>query len=209
MASVDEVLDAIESLDLDRPWAEVADDLLPVLPRRRPFPGGMDDPLHRPWPPGLDVTFGLDIGPAFLYVGSWALERWGVTEDELVDRALANVRRHSGARQMFGLIQELVGGEPLSAFQSREGWASTLLLVPDELARVFGDEPSLVMAPSRDVLLRFPIHVDPELARWLLDDFASLDPNALDVPLLALVDGSLSFVSGSPARWRRDSARRH
>jgi hypothetical protein len=208
MASVDEVLDAIEGLDLERPWSAVRSDLLPVLPRRRPFPGGLDDPIRRRFSPGLDVTFGLDIGPAFLYVGRWALERWGVTEDELIAQALDNVRRHSERRQNLGLIQEMVGGEPLSAFQSREGWASSLLLAPGELERVFGAEPSLIMAPMRDVLLRFPLAADPEMARWLLEDFASLDPNALDVPLLAFVNGELSFASGAPPK-RGSSARRH
>jgi len=194
MAPLEEVLAAIESMDLDQPWNAIAAQVLPVLPRWRKLPGDADPPVRRSWPPGLETAFGVDIGPAFVYIGAWALDHWGVTLDEVAECAVANIRERASARRYFGLLRDSVAGMPISAFQSREGWASALLLVPDELARVFGPEPSLILAPMRDLLLQLPIDADPGLAAWLLEDFATLDPNGLKVPVLALVDGELALV---------------
>ena len=207
MASMEEVLAAIEMVDLDRPWAAVAPSVMPVLRRRRPLPAEADAPLRRIYAPGLEVSFGVDIGPAFFYIAPGQVSRWGVTEDEVAARGLANVRARAEARRQFGLIRDTVGGTPLMAFQSREGWASALLLLPDLLARVFGPAPALILAPMRDILFRLPIDAEQELALWMLDEFTSLDPNALEVPVLALVDGDLRFASEGSSGWRRP--RRH
>jgi hypothetical protein len=209
VAPLEEVLAAIESLDLDRPWTAVAPQVLPVLPRRRPFPGEAEPPVRRSWPPGLETSFGVDIGPAFLYIGAWALDRWGVTMDELADRAIANIRERAARRRHHGLLRDAVGGMPISAYQSQEGWASALLLVPDELVRVFGPEPSLILAPMRDLLVQLPIDADPGLAAWLLEDFAALDPNGLKVPMMALVDGELSLVTRATRGKLAAAGRRH
>jgi hypothetical protein len=198
MASVDAVLDAIEQLDLDRPWLKVAPHLFPMLPRRRPLPVETDPPLRRSYPPGIEIGFGVDIGPAMLHVGESQIERWGVTEAEVAAAAVGNVRQRAAARRQFGLIQERIQGVPVTVFQSREGWASALLLVPDELGRIMGDKPGLLLAPMRDVLLRMPLDTDVALAHWLLEEFVALDPNGLAVPVLALVDGVLRFAP-SPA----------
>ena len=91
---------------------------------------------------------------------------------------------------------------PTLAFQSREGWASALLLLPDQLARVFGDEPRLILAPMRDVLFGLPLDANREFARWFLDDFRDLDMNALDVPLLTFADGELQLDRRVPMNGR-------
>jgi hypothetical protein len=194
MASIDEVLDAIDGLDLDRPWSEIAPLVFPVLPRRRPLPATPEAPIRRTYPPGLETGFGLDIGPALLHLGRAQLAHWGVGEDDVAQLALANLRERVAARRQFGLIHELVQGVPVTAFQSREGWASGLLLAPDLLGRVVGPDPELILAPMRDLLLTVPMDTDPEFARWLLDEICLLDPNALDLPVLALVDGELRFA---------------
>jgi hypothetical protein len=187
--------DAIERVDLDRPWLNVAPNVFPMLPRRRPLPLESDPPLRLSYPPGIEVGFGIDIGPAMLHVGAKQIERWGVTEGEVAAMGIANVLERSTSRRQFGLIQERIHGVPVTVFQSREGWASTLVLVPDELCRAMGDRPALLLVPMRDVLLRMPIDTDMELARWLLEEFVALDPNGLAVPVLALVDGKLRFAS--------------
>jgi hypothetical protein len=194
MASLEEVLDALEGVDLDRPWAAIRHQVIPVLPRWRPFPGPADTPVTRTWPPGLEARFGLDIGPAFLYIGSWALEHWAITADELADQAIANVHERVAARRHHPLLTDSVGGLPMTAYQSRDGWASTLLLVPELLVRIFGPEPALVLAPMRDLVIQVPVDADPDLAAWLMEEFSSMDPNGLAVPVLALVDGRLSLA---------------
>jgi hypothetical protein len=200
-ATMDEVLDAIEAIDLGQGWEAIAPALMPLLPRRRPLPP-MDPPLTRIVAPGVRIAYGVDIGPAFWYVAEKQLPEWGVTADELAERALANVRERANARSQFGLIHELVADVPTLAFQSREGWASTLLLLPDQLARVFGVQPRLILAPMRDVIFGLPLETDREFASWFLEELRAMDMNALDVPLLTFTGRELELDRRLPMPGR-------
>jgi hypothetical protein len=208
-ATVEEVLDAVEAFDLQAPWDDVAPFLRLVLPRRRPLPR-MTGPLAtRTYPPGIRVGLALDVGPAMLFVGDEQLAGWGVTADSAFVRAEADLRARVASRRQFGLIQEPIAGVPTISFQSREGWASCLVLMPDELCRVLGERTGLILAPMRDVIMWMPLTAEPALAEWTLEEFAQADMNALDLPVLTLVDGRLTMapaVQAPPAtastRWR-------
>lgn len=198
---------AIEALDLAAPWEEVAPRLRLALPRRRPLPPGTDDLPTMEFAPGIRVTLGLDIGPAMLFVAREQLKGWGVSADRAFRRALSNVRVRVRLRKQFALVHETILGTSTVAFQSREGWASSLLLLPEELSRVFGRRDGLILAPMRDLVIRMPLDAEPELAWLILEEFAEEDMNALDLPLFALVDGRLSKAVGAydpePARRLR------
>ncbi len=202
-ASVEEVMSAIESVDFSAPWEKVAPDLRLALPRRRALPVDIGGLPQREFAPGIRVVLGLDVGPAMLFVAPEQLEGWGVTADDAFERALDNVRARVKARRQFALIHERIADVPTIAYQSREGWASSLLLLPDELTRVLGDRNGLILAPMRDLIISLPLDVEREFAHWLLEEFAEVDMNALDVPLLALVDGQLSQAVGVPESLRR------
>ncbi len=205
-APVEEILAAIESVDLEAPWEQVAPDLCVALPRRRDLPVDTEGlPRHR-YPPGIETVLGLDIGPAMLFVPDEQLPKWEVTAEEAFERALQNVRERVTARKQFALIHERIADVPTLAFQSREGWASQLLLLPGELMRVLGDRNGLILAPMRDLLISLPLDVERAFAEWLLDEFAEVDMNALDIPPLALVDGHLSQAVGVPRSLRRTAA---
>jgi hypothetical protein len=198
-ADVHEVMAAIEAVDLEAPWDAVAPQLRPALPRRRPLPPGTDDLPEREFPPGIRVTLGLDIGPAMLFVNHAQVDRWGVTPDQAFRRAISNIRVRVRLRRQFALIHERICDVPTVAFQSREGWASSLLLMPDELIRVLGQRNGLLMAPMRDLLLLMPLDAEPGLACLILEEFAEADMNALDLPLFVLLDGKLNPAIGIPA----------
>ena len=102
-------------------------------------------------------------------------------------------------------IHERIADVPTLPFQSREGWASSLLLLPDELVRVLGERNGLVLAPMRDILICLPLDVEREFALYLLEEFAAVDMNALDLPPFALVDGHLSHAVGVPRSLRRSN----
>ena len=207
-ATVDEVITAIEAVDLAAPWEEVAPNLRLALPRRRPLPADTAALPQRQLGPGIDCVLGLDIGPAMLFVTHEQLSGWGISARSAFDRALANLRDRVAARKQFALICEQIAEVPTVAFQSREGWASSLLLLSDALVRVLGRRDGLVLAPMRDLVLCLPLDVEREFAHWLLDEFAALDMNALDLPPFALVDGHLSRAIGVPPGLRR-STRAH
>jgi len=77
-----EVRAAIETLPEDLGWDQMAARLRPMFVRRRPMPPGAERPLIFSVPVGVKVALGVDIGPAFLYVGPNVLEKWPVSADE-------------------------------------------------------------------------------------------------------------------------------
>jgi hypothetical protein len=202
VADMAQVMAAIEAVDLEAPWEDAAPHLRLALPRRRPLPPGTTDLPSQIYVPGICAVLGLDIGPALLFVRAEQLGSWRVSADHAFQRALTNVRQRVGRRRRFALIHERICGESTIAFQSREGWASTLLLLPQELCRVLGERNGLIIAPMRDLVIWMPLGADPTLARFILEGFAARDPNALDLPPFALVDGRLGHVSGYDALQR-------
>ena len=158
-----EVRAALDRLAPDLPFEKLRAGLRPVFIRRRPLPPGMTAPLTRRLPPGLDVALGVDIGPAFLYVGSALLELWPVSEGEAFDIALANLRAVIEAERYFEMAYEPVNDIPIWWHQSRGGLASGLLLLEDILVERYGDQPRVLMAPMRNLLLGAPFDADREV----------------------------------------------
>lgn len=162
----------------------------------------MTAPVVRRLPPGLDVALGADIGPAFLYVNAPLLGTWSVTEGEAFEIALSNLRTLIESERYFEVAYEPVDDVPVWWCQSHGGLASGLLLLEDEIAKRYGDEPRVLMAPMRNLLLAAPIDADREMLGWLRDEIAAADPNGLDLPLFLLVDGRLSIEESAPALRR-------
>lgn len=194
-----EVRAAVEGLSPDLGWEELREGLRPVFVRRRPLPPGIERPLLVRRPPGLDVALGVDIGPAFMYVGRSMLEGWGVDFEAAFTQAMDNLREVVSAERYAEMEYEAIDGVPIWWYQSRGGIASGLLLLEDELNKRYGDEPRLLVAPMRNLLLAAPYDADRELVAWVRDEISNEDPNGLDLPILALVDGTLTIDAATPA----------
>ena len=188
-----EVRAELDGLPSDLPWSEMRDALRPVFIRRRPLPPGMTAPVVRKLPPGLDVALGADIGPAFLYISAPLLDSWSVGEDEAFEIALSNLRTIIEAERYFEMAYEPIDDVPVWWYQSHGGLASGLLLLEDVLAERYGDQPRLLMAPMRNLLLAAPYDADREVMTWLRDEIAAADPNGLNLPIFSLVDGRLTI----------------
>ena len=178
-ASLDEVLEAMEAIPADLDWPTLADRIVPAFQRVRPYPPGHPEPLRILVPPGLSVGFAIDIGPAFLNVDTEMIERWSLTPAELLARAMDNLDRRMGGISPDDVVAASIDGQPIRVLQSSTGSASTYVLLPMSLGRIFGSEPHLVIAPMRNLLISLPIDADRELAAWLFDEFAARDPNCL------------------------------
>ena len=188
-----EVRAAIDMLPAELSWEAVSTRLRPMFVRRRPMPPGADRPLTFRVPPGVNVCLGLDIGPAFLYVGSAMSAEWPVSADEALTRAMANLRASIETERYIEMEFGTVADVPVWWYQSHGGLASGLLLLEDELRRRYGDEPRLLVAPMRNLLVAAPFDADRDLVAWLRDEIAYEDPNGLDLPIFALVDGRLTI----------------
>src|SRR4029079_5523885 len=96
-ADLETVLAALEEFDPDMPWKKARREVLPMLPRVRPLPTPELDLVRAMLPPGILVSFGIDIGPAITFVSTSLLERWHVDPVGLAESALDNLRRVADA----------------------------------------------------------------------------------------------------------------
>lgn len=194
-ASLEEVTAAFRAMDPDLHWADLQGQLLPIFRRRRPMPYGSDPALYLERPPGVQVGIGVDIGPAFMHVGTGLLQSWEVSADEAMARAVENVRERAAARRLDPVVAAEFAGVPVRWFQSGESIGSALLLVPDQLTSRMGPEPQLVIAPMRDLLVSMPLDAGLEFATFLRECIAGEDANCLDLPVFSLIDGQLRIAA--------------
>ena len=192
-ATPEAVLRAMGGLPPDLDWEMLAPNVIPILPRRRPMPAMAGEPFRVTLPPGIPTGFGIDIGPAFLVVGSSLLETWPIGPAELVATALENLRQRMRGVRPRDLVRQTLDAVPARVLQSGLGCASALLLVPDELIRIFGPEPQCLIAPMRDLLVSLPADTDRTFVAWLNEEFSEMDPNGLALDAFALQDGVLRY----------------
>jgi hypothetical protein len=179
----------MNGIDPDRPWMEAQADVLPMLPRVRPYPFAIE-PVRVMLPPGILVGFGVDIGPALTMVDRSQLERWGVGVETVAERAVANVRDTAARCDARLVIRESIDDVPVWALQTGAGIGASMLLAPETLERFFGPGPLLLLAPMRDLLIGLPASVDREFAAWLVEEWEAMDPNHLHL-------GGWLFESGA------------
>ena len=183
VASPVDVARALQDAPSPGDWDRMAVGIMPIFERRRPFPFDVGRPLRTILPPGVSVTIAYDLGPALMRVTREVAAIWPVTEADVVDRAMVNLRDRVEAAldgpDPVRPVSELLDDLAVRAIVSGEGWASTLLLVPDLLERLFGSGPCLFVAPMRDLLIAMPASTDIGAATWWTEEFESLDPNCL------------------------------
>lgn len=172
-------------------WEDVAGEILPVFERARPSSYPVDPPALTVLPPGVTVGFGVDAGPAFMRISTTHVTHWPVDLGGLAERALDNLDRRASTADERDLLRDTIADVPVVVFQSRDGWASTTVLLPDQMDRLFGPRPALFVAPSRDLLIGLPADVDPEFATWLTEEFEAADPNALRLEGFEWRDGTV------------------
>jgi hypothetical protein len=199
-ATPDAVLRAVGGLPPDLEWASMAAAVIPILPRRRPLPPLAGEPFRVTLPPGIPIGFGIDIGPAFLVVGESLLATWPVDAAELVATALGNLRDRMRPVRPRDLVRQAIDGVPVRVLQSGAGCASGLVLVEDELRRIFGAQPQCLIAPMRDILISLPVDADRRFVSWINDEFAEMDPNGLALDAFVLDDDGLRYETLAPRR---------
>lgn len=192
-ATPEAVFRAMGGLPPDLDWPILAPNVIPILPRRRPMPSQAGEPFRVTLPPGIPTGFGVDIGPAFLVVGTSLLESWPIGPADLVATGLENLRERLRSVRPRDLVHESIDGVPVRVLQSGLGCASALVLVPDELARILGDERQCLIAPMRDLLISMPDDTDRTFVGWLNDEFAQMDPNGLDLDAFVLDGGGIRY----------------
>ena len=197
-ATPDAVFRAMGGLPPDLDWPSMAPSVIPILPRRRPMPPLAGEPFRVTLPPGVPTGFGIDIGPAFLVVGESLLGTWPIGPADLVATALENLRARMRPLRPRDLVRQPIDGVPARILQSGVGCASGLVLIEDELRRIFGSEPQCFIAPMRDILIGLPLDADRTFVAWLNDEFSDMDPNGLALDAFVLDEGGLRYEALGP-----------
>jgi uncharacterized protein YtpQ (UPF0354 family) len=146
---------------------------------------------------GPTVEFGLDLGTVFLVVDEMVAERWERSAAQLVECGLGNLRRRAERLTSADVTTGVMSGRRVRLLDKRPRWASSMLLDPPTLIRLFGDHDQFLAAPRTDCLVSMPIDTPTrafaEIAVGLEDKWNSLwlDPFLLESGEL-LWEGSLS-----------------
>lgn len=187
-ATPEQVLAAAQQLPPELDWESVATRVIPLFERVRPYPPHMPRRVQAIVAPGVQVGFGIDIGPAFITISPELVESWSMSVADLAAHALANLHALASDVTPSDVVNGPLAEVEVGLLQTNRGIGSVLVLAPTELARIFGDTPAVFIAPMRDLLVRLPADSDPCLAAWLYDDIACRDPNCL-TPRAYLFDG--------------------
>jgi hypothetical protein len=179
VADVESVLAALQGFDPEMPWKKARSQVLPIMPRVRPYPTPELDMVRAMLPPGILVGFGIDLGPALTFITTGLLDRWRIDRASLAASALSNLGRAARQCSPDDVLHDQIAEVPVSIVQTGRGIAASLLLVSDHLERIVGAGDRFLVAPIRDILIALPVNVDREFAAWLANEWEALDPNHL------------------------------
>ena len=183
---------AIRRMPKPVPWDWARPRLVPLLAGPRIDPEG-ESLVRTVEGLGIAVTFGIDLGAAIPLVDEAVAHRWECSPEQIRDAAVANLRRWSARLERTVVRTATMSGYRIRLIDRRPGWASSIVLVPDELRRLFGDHDQVLAAPRRDTLLSFPPDIPGRLAGEIVVDFemGASDPLLLDP--FGLEDGVLDW----------------
>lgn len=109
--------------------------------------------VYQPFLADLVITYVIDEPQSVAYINEQHLERWGVSEREIHNVALHNLRRRTNERVPYLMIGERE--QQLFIFNSNDGYDATRLLLTDILAewsrRISGQ--LVIGIPNRDFLI--------------------------------------------------------
>lgn len=197
------IAEALETIPDDMPWAWAALRVLPAVRGER-IQVIEDVELERlgfeplaafprlEMPPGIGVTFAIEADVVQVTVNQRHLDAWAMTVDEVLPAAMANLRRAAGSWRGT-VYDDTYAGVPARLLEGWPHWASSLLVAPEALTRLFGREDQLFVAPYQCNLISLPIDVDRDIAADLIDLFGGLSPRSLllGMPAFAQRDGEL------------------
>jgi hypothetical protein len=197
------VAEALAAVPPGTPWAWAALRLLPAVRGDRiqvlsdedleelGFRPLSDFPTLK-MPPGLEVSMVIDVGPATVTVDQAQLDRWEKHVEDLVAPAMANLRRLITTTEV-SVYEDSYEGVPVRALRGWPQWAASLLLCPEDLIRLFGEQDQLFIAPYACHLLSLPVHVERDIAADVVDLLGLLNPQSLliNMPAVVLRNGHL------------------
>lgn len=187
---------AVRRMPRPVPWDWAKPRILPLL--AGPYLDADDDaPVRRISEVGCAIVYGLEVGGAFPLVDERLAERWECTADQIHESAMLNLRARA-ARLPPGTVRGgTLSGRIIRITDGRVGWASSLLLVPDHLMRLFGSADQVFGAPGRSTLVSLPLATPAEIVADIVIDLELGQTWPLMLDPFVLVDGRLYWQADS------------
>ncbi len=144
--------------------------------------------------PGLRVVYALDNDRTIAYIPQQVMDGWGITVDELHEKAIENLVDRS--REIGGqAAQDEDGTINLVILQTLDGYDASRILLPslhDRLKRFLGS-PFAAGIPNRDILLCFRNNEEmvERLGKQIAADYKEMPHQISDKVLLVTSDGLL------------------
>lgn len=175
------------------PWAWAEPRLIPLL--AGPYFDPPGEPLIRSvLPPGIAVTFGIDLGSGILpFVDAPVAERWECTPEQICHSAVTNLARRAARIEPGSVKTGTLSGHLIRLLDTPVGWSSSMLLSPSDLIRLFGAQDQLFLAAGHGTLISMAMDVPSHVARGLVFEYESKELYPLLLDPFALVDGVVTW----------------
>jgi len=177
-----------------RSFAEVDQDLLPVLKRKSVVDTSTDDPAVEPFD-DLSVIYGVQTPDSFTVVTKDDLKRWGRSVEEVDRIAIANLEKETNEKQQ--LLCEPSGGQKLCGWASGDGYDASRMLVPGlrrQIVNALGG-PAVYAVPLESVFVALTRNYADVIKNTVLQQFTTGE-NPLSPELFVERDGRLVTLPG-------------
>jgi hypothetical protein len=186
---------AVRRMPRPVPWDWAKPRILPLL--AGPYLDADDDPPVRGISEvGCAVVYGLEVGGAFPLVDQRVAQRWECSAEQIHRVAVANLGARASRLPASTVRGGTLSGRIIRMVDREVGWASSLLLVPDQLKRLFGSTDQVFGAPGRSVLISLPLRTPSEVVAHILIDLEMGQTWPLMLDPFVLLDGRLYWDSG-------------
>lgn len=188
------------------PWAWAEPRLIPLL--AGPYFDPPGEPLVRcVLPPGITVTFGIDLGNGVLpCVDAPVAERWESTPEQICRSAVANLERRAARIEEAAVKTGTLSGHFIGLLAAPNGWSSSILLSPTHLMRLFGPQDQLFLAAGHGTLISMAMDVPAHVARALVFEYEVKELYPLLLDPFSLIDGVVRWGgSDDEGDWDDDA----
>jgi len=174
------------------PYDELAEKIMPVVLREGTVHPQTSLMVTQPLISGLSVGYVVDSDRSFWYIPQASFDAWGISIDDLHDRALNNLVERSQAISAHA-AQDPDGNINLILFQTGDGFDASRILLPtlNERLREHLGSPFLAGIPNREILLCFRDEEDTvkRLRDQIKNDYKQMPHPITDRLLLVTPDG--------------------
>lgn len=152
---------------------------------------------------GCVIVFGLQLGRRFAMVDAAVAERWECSVGQIEAVAMVNLLRSAARVDRREVVSGTLSGRMVRMLE-RPSWSSSLLLIPSELRRLFGDHDQILATPSTSRLLSVPIDTPPPVVADIVLDLEARERWPLMLDPFVLLGSELTWEGGDSDddQWR-------